>query len=119
MRELARDFSATTIQDGVERELRLLPQPIHRQETTSSDVLDGALFTFVMGTDHELMLLIEAREAAGPLSWHYAAARFTDLTANLNHRRLPVWSYERGSIAPGDASPYVTGRIGKHPHVLE
>jgi len=74
MRELARDFTAATVLDGVKQELRLLPQPIYRQSTSSDDVLDGALFTFVTGTDPELMLLIEAREASDGLTWQYAPA---------------------------------------------
>src|SRR5262245_39440367 len=56
MRDLAREFSATTNLEGVEQELRLLPQPIHRNAKSVGPVLDGALFTFVTGTDPELML---------------------------------------------------------------
>src|SRR5262249_16651986 len=52
MRALARDFTATLIDyrrndSGERQELRLLPQPVYRYETTSPDVLDGTLFTFV------------------------------------------------------------------------
>ncbi|HEX5104952.1 MAG TPA: hypothetical protein VFV87_14125, partial [Pirellulaceae bacterium] len=82
MRELVREFSATTTLEGVEQELRLLTQPLHRNEKSTGDVLDGALFTFVTGTDPELMLVIEARadEGTDAPTWHYAAGRFTDLT---------------------------------------
>src|SRR5688572_11539236 len=58
MRELAREFSATTTLEGVEQELRLLTQPLHRNEKSTDAVLDGALFTYVTGTDPELMLVI-------------------------------------------------------------
>src|SRR5262245_47844768 len=40
MRDLAREFSATTTLEGVEQELRLLTQPIHRQEKEVGEVLD-------------------------------------------------------------------------------
>jgi len=88
MRDLSREFSATTTLDDVEQELRLLTQPLHRQAKSTDEVLDGALFTFVTGTDPELMLVIEARPTEGsdkPV-WHYAAGRFTDLTLKLRHK---------------------------------
>ena len=77
MSDLARDFSGTT-QDREERrwELRLLPKPLYRYESTDPDVLDGAVFAFVSsaGTDPEAILVLEARKAPGEAapSWHYA-----------------------------------------------
>ena len=119
MRELARDFKASTSQDGIERELRLLPQPIFRQEEGSREVLDGSLFTFVTGTDPELMLLIEIRESSGVPRWHYAAARFTDLSVRLWNKQAEVWSYVRGSAASDGTSAYVTGRVGTRSSTIE
>lgn len=56
MQALTRDFSAST-KDDKDRswELRLLPRPFYRYESTDPDVLDGALFSFVTsaGTDPE------------------------------------------------------------------
>jgi hypothetical protein len=83
MRTLTHDFSASTKDPEARRwELRLLPQPLYRYQSTDPDVLDGALFAFVTsaGTDPEVLLVIEARrpaQADAPL-WHYAIARFTD-----------------------------------------
>ena len=65
MRTLTRDFSASTKDDqGRSWELRLLPQPLYRYESTDPDVVDGALFGFVTsaGTDLEALLVIEARQ---------------------------------------------------------
>jgi hypothetical protein len=97
MRALTRDFSAST-RDHDERrwELRLLPQPLYRYESTDPDVLDGALFAFVTsaGTDPEALLLLEARKAAdadGPV-WHYALTRFTDLELRMRHKDKEVFS---------------------------
>ena len=68
MRDLAREFSGTT-QDLEEHrwELRLLPQPLYRYESTDPDVLDGAVFAFVTsaGTDPEAILVLEARKDPG------------------------------------------------------
>jgi hypothetical protein len=97
MRTLTHDFSAST-KDHEERrwELRLLPQPLYRYESTDPDVVDGALFAFVTsaGTDPEALLVIEARKASdtdGP-SWHYAIARFTDLQLWVRHKGKEVLS---------------------------
>jgi hypothetical protein len=61
MKELARRFSAHQYWDPNHQrsELRLLPQPIHRYEDPGAGLLDGAVFTFVHGTDTEIILLIE------------------------------------------------------------
>src|SRR5204863_4925247 len=72
MRDLVREFSATTTLDGVDQELRLVSQPLYRYESSSPDVVDGALFTFVTGTDPELMLVIEARRVSGGPVWQFA-----------------------------------------------
>lgn len=119
MRELAREFVATTVQDGIDRELRLLPQPIYRSELANDRSKDGALFTFVTGTDPELMLLIDVRDTPGGPRWHYAAARFTDLTVRLSHQQTEVWSYERQSGIEEGKSPYVSGRFTSHPSVID
>jgi hypothetical protein len=62
------------IKDGQERrwELRLLPHPLYRYESTDPDVVDGALFAFVTsaGTDPEALLAIEARKP-GPTDSPY------------------------------------------------
>jgi hypothetical protein len=97
MRTLAHDFSAAT-KDQQERrwELRLLPQPLYRYESTDLDVVDGALFAFVTsaGTDPEALLVIEARKPThtdGPV-WHYAIARFTDQQLWVRHQGKEVFS---------------------------
>jgi hypothetical protein len=89
MRAMARDFSGSTT-DHTERrlELRLLPQPLYRYESSDPDVLDGALFAFVTSTDPEALLVVEARTKApadGPV-WDYAICRLTDLGLLVRHK---------------------------------
>ena len=63
MRELTRDFSATTEDDKGKRwELRMLPKPLYRYDSTDPDVVDGAVFSFVTsaGTDPEALVVLEA-----------------------------------------------------------
>lgn len=99
MRALAREFSATT-RDMNHRqwELRLLPQPLYRYESTDPAVLDGTVFAFVTsaGTDPEVILVIEARKpaAGGEPAWQFAVARFTDLTLWVRHKGTVVFTAE-------------------------
>jgi hypothetical protein len=97
MRSLAREFSAET-RDGEDKhwDLRLLPQPLYRYESTDPDVLDGAVFAFVTsaGTDPEAILVIEARKPAsgGEPFWQYAVGRFTDLNLAVRHKATVVFT---------------------------
>jgi len=97
MRALTRDFSGTT-EDQEKRlwELRLLPQPLYRYESTDPDVLDGAVFAYVSsaGTDPEAILVLEARKAQGAAAatWQYALARYTDLSLRMRHKKQEVFS---------------------------
>jgi hypothetical protein len=95
LRALAREFSGRSLSEqGKEWELRLLPQPLYRYESTDPDVIDGALFALVSsaGTDPEIMLLIEGRKTPSGPEWVYAAARFSDMSLWLNHKGREVWS---------------------------
>ena len=68
MREMIRGFTASSLDHEAKRwELRLLPKPLYRYESTDPDVLDGAVFAFVTsaGTDPEVILVVEARKASG------------------------------------------------------
>jgi hypothetical protein len=53
---------------------------------------DGALFTFVQGTDPELCLLIEVHQVDGRPRWQYGLARFTSLEQRVSHRGRAVWT---------------------------
>jgi hypothetical protein len=97
MRDLARDFSGST-HDMQDRrwELRLLPRPLYRYESTDPDVLDGAVFAFVTsaGTDPEAILVLEARKAPGATAptWHYGVGRYTDMALQMRHKDREILS---------------------------
>jgi hypothetical protein len=76
-------------------DLRLLPQPLYRDESTADpDILEGALFALVSsaGTDPEIILLLEARKSPSGAQWFYGAARFSDMNLWLKHKGNEVWS---------------------------
>ncbi len=97
MRTLTRDFAASTLDHKDRRwELRLLPQPFYRYESTDPDVLDGAVFAYVTsaGTDPEALLVLEARKPTSkdvPI-WHYALSRFTDTELRVKHKGEEVFT---------------------------
>lgn len=116
MRALAKEFTATETtreeppKPSVKRDLRLLTQPIHRYSTTDSEVLDGALFTFVLGTDTEIFLILEARRAPGGYEWQYALARMNSIVFQVTHRGREVWTTEE--------LPWPVVGDGRHPYNL-
>jgi hypothetical protein len=96
MRTLAKGFAAELVDQrvndkGERQSLRLLPQPVYRYESSNPDVLDGAVFAIVLGTDPELMLLIEARKTGGEFRWHYSLARMNDDAMLVKYNDHQVW----------------------------
>ncbi len=96
MRQLARQFTARSVdREGLKLELRQLAQPVYRYEVEkdATDLLDGALFVFVQGTDPDVWLLIEAVPAAGQAAarWQYAVARMNSIEINVEHNEKPAW----------------------------
>ena len=84
--------------------LRLLPRPVYRYELkdaqgTGPILRDGAMFAFVMGTDPEVVLLLEAVEREGKVVWQYALARATSYAVEASLGDEVVWSAQNGPNA--------------------
>ncbi len=121
MRRLARGFQAhipSGLIDG-KGSLRLLPQPLYRYRSKSHRVLDGGLFTFVMGTDPELILLIEAVETPGGHEWRFAAAPFTNLPMRLEHQGTKIWECTRSRPNTGDRPHFLYWGVSLRDKVIE
>lgn len=99
MKTLASQFSSTMLgwrANNSDREpLRLLPQPLYRYESKRNDVLDGAVFAFVQGTDPESLLLIEAFRKDAGFEWQFAFARRTSGELEGRHKDKIVWHADR------------------------
>lgn len=92
MREIAEGFQADkTDRQGVQRTLRILTQPLYRYQSARGDVLDGALFAFVEGTDPEVLLLVEARQTGQRHEWQYALARLNSVRLQAKYKDRNVW----------------------------
>jgi len=96
MRNLARDFKIEIDeQSGVTSQLRLLTQPLLRYEPTVGIAKDGAIFAFNAGTDPDVLLLLEAREAEDRLRWEYAFGRLHFVEIRAFRGDKAVWKVDR------------------------
>lgn len=98
VKSLAEQFQASMLgwdpRDGVREELRLLPRHLYRYELAKeSDLLDGAAFAFVTGTDPEALLLLEATKGDAS-AWQYTFVRRTTAGLEAKHRDKVVWTAE-------------------------
>jgi hypothetical protein len=92
MRKLAAQLTADkTTREDVKRDLRLLTQPIYRYEGEHPDLLDGALFAFVEGTDPEVLLLLEARPVGKQYEWFFGAARMNSVHMRVLRGEQTLW----------------------------
>jgi hypothetical protein len=74
--------------------LRLMPKPLARYGKPGSDVTDGALFAFVLTTDPECFLTIEARKGENGVEWQYAFAPMTVYGLEGLCKERVVWSLD-------------------------
>jgi hypothetical protein len=100
MKTLAEQFQASMLGwnpgDGIREELRLLPRHLYRYELAKdkeSDLVDGAVFAFVTGTDPEALLLLEATKGE-KAAWQYTFVRRTTAGLEGKHRDKVIWTAE-------------------------
>jgi len=95
MRTLARRFSGARhySRDDSPTELRLMPAPLYHYVADENGALGGALCVFVIGTDPELFLLLEAvRDTpTGASVWQYTLARMSSQKMTLRLDGVDRW----------------------------
>ncbi len=96
MRGLAEEFvvellDTRNLPKGEDQTPRLLPRPLYRYEAERTKSLDGALYAFVIGTDPELLLLLECDTAAAKPEWRFGVARMNRDTIRLKRKGETVW----------------------------
>lgn len=110
MKAIAERFKATMTgwkgDDSDREELRLLPRPIYRynvkpEQNSQPPLVDGALFAFVMGTDPETVMLLEAVGTPGEATWQYAFVRATSGGLEVRLGDEVVWKGEKFPPALG------------------
>jgi hypothetical protein len=111
MKAIAECFKATMTgwqADNSDQEiLRLLPRPLFRYGLTKAQapdakLLDGALFAYVLGTDPEAVLVLEAIGTAEKADWQYAFARATSGGLEVKLDGVVVWTAGK---APPNRNP--------------
>lgn len=117
MKELSEQFAATMLgwrSDNSDKvELRRLPRELYRYKPEATDLIDGAVFAFVMGTDPEALLLIEAVKPKDQVEWQYAFVRQTSGALEARHNNVVVWSAEKHGMRndPSAAGLSVPSRV--------
>lgn len=96
MRAMSHDFTAVLIdyrrnEQGERQALRLLTSAVYRYSSPDNDVIDGAMFAFVLGTDAEVLLLLEARGAKDASRWQHALARLNSDELAAFWKEKEVW----------------------------
>ncbi len=117
MKALAERFKATMTgwqaDDTDQEELRLLPRPLYRYDLKNAkepdpNLLDGALFAYVSGTDPEVVLLLEAIRMAETAAWQYAFVRATSGGLEVKLGREVVWTARKHPAHQNPALPHFT-----------
>lgn len=115
MRRLASRFNGVSIaRDGSANQLRLLSQPLMRYASPAAGVVDGALFAMVLGTDPELLLMIERRQVDGIPTWQFAAARCTGVPLRLHMNKKIVWQCEKARTWVGNRPYFFCVGVSQH-----
>ena len=94
MHMLTRDFSARDQFRGEWQPLRLMPKPLARYGKPGSEVVDGALFAYVITTDPEVFLMLEARKSKDGMEWQYAFAPMSVYALEGSWKEQVVWSLD-------------------------
>lgn len=95
MRQLARRYRLTlTGKQNDTTELRLISRPLFEYEAASTGVLSGALFSYVVATDPEALLLLEAYSVGKETRYRCGFARFHFQPIEAKDGDREVWRVE-------------------------
>jgi hypothetical protein len=87
---------------------RLLTTPIYRYDFAQTKPLDGALFAYAIGTDPELLLLLECDTSATAPEWRFGVGRLNRDAVKLRKNGETVWEapYIEGGYENEPSEPY-------------
>jgi hypothetical protein len=116
MRAIAADFSVTDYfgPTAAKQELRLLAQPVYRY-SEAGKILDGAAFVFVLTTDPECCLLVEAYQEGKGSRYRYALAPMSIYQLEVRYKDKLVWSIDRRTAAADKCRSYYAGAYTPEP----
>jgi hypothetical protein len=116
MRAIAADFSVTDYfgPKATKQDLRLLRQPLYRY-SEEGKILDGALFVFVVATDPECCLLVEAYRDGMGSRYRYAVAPMSVYQLEARYKNNLVWSIEQRDAVGDNCRSYYAGTYTPEP----
>jgi hypothetical protein len=115
MKAIAEGFKATmtgwAADDSDQEALRLLPRPLYRYDLANakepdSKLVDGGLFAYVIGTDPEVVLVLEAIGTADKAEWQYALARATSGGLEVKLGDDVVWTAPKHPASQNPKLPH-------------
>ena len=93
MKAIARDIAGKLLSPAKgPADLRLLPTPLIQYQDEENGIVDGALFAMAIGTDPEILVMIEARKAEGVSKWHMVAFRSNFDGLEMSYKGKQVWN---------------------------
>ena len=100
IKQLQRRFTAHELASVEGRiELRPLVKPLYRYQDADAGVLDGAIVSFVNGTNPEVLLVLEARKTdKGAAEWQFGLAQMTGEAVLAELDGKEIW--KRGQADP-------------------
>ncbi len=111
MNELIKRFSAVA-HPGRTSKLALVPDPVDRYTDAEAGQLDGAIFLFAIGTNPEVMVLLEAQgPSPDKASWRYAIARATaaPFEVAIDGKQVFAARYHSETVNTASGSYFVVG----------
>jgi hypothetical protein len=122
MRDMARRFEVTWHHSRTDEptQLRMLPSPLYRFAAEKEDILDGALFAFVLTNDPEMLLLLEAArdKPDAEADWRYTFARMSSLKEVVRLDGQEIWTVPHYHSDPSEdkkTGHYTEQRVGQYP----
>ena len=107
MKRLARQFNATiwNAEDNSDQ-MRLLPTPICRYSDPEAGLIDGAVFGFTMGTNPDVLLVIEAHASDESPEWRFGCACMTSAGIEVRFEGRTVFEALFSPQRAGTATEY-------------
>jgi hypothetical protein len=107
MRELTRKCRVEVhFEQKAWNNLRVLTKPLARYGKPGSKVVDGALFAYVLTTDPEAYLVLEARQGATGLEWQYAFAPESIYGLKASWEGREAWNLPYREAWQDNRAPY-------------
>jgi hypothetical protein len=95
--------------------LRMMSRPTYRYGKPDGEIVDGALFTFVVSTDPEACLAIEIHRKDGASTWEYAVFPMTIYSLDAKLDGKTVWTKPEAMVFGNPAAPHFISPYRRDP----